>query len=352
MDNITHTLVGMTLVRAGVGRRTPGAMAAMLLASNAPDLDIVSAITGGAVPYLATHRGPTHGVLGVIGLAIMSALIAWGAPALRRRALPPWRTLGTLAGIALAGSVLHVMMDLPTLYGVRLFFPFDLTWYALDWMPIVDVYVWALLGAGAIVAWVGPERRVQAARVVLAAILAFYGIRGVAQSRALAIAASTTADGTASPCANAPVLSRHPGLLEATAAGPGACLQAAALPTFFSPFTWQLVRQEANGYELRTVSLLDSDRPAIDRHWIPTESDAWVAAARRTTTGRVFLNFSRMPATRSVVQPDGSHRVRLVDVRFIGGPFQFNDEPEMRPPFVATVVVSPAGAILREGLGL
>ena len=70
-----------------------------------------------------------------------------------------------------------------------------------------------------------------------------------------------------------------------------------------------------------------------------------------TTTARVFLNFSRLPATRSVTQPDGSHRVRLVDVRFVGGPFQFEDEPQMRPPFVATVVIAPGGAVLREGLG-
>jgi hypothetical protein len=76
-----------------------------------------------------------------------------------------------------------------------------------------------------------------------------------------------------------------------------------------------------------------------------------VAEARRTTTARVFLNFSRLPATRSVTQPDGSHRVRLVDVRYVGGPFQFEDEPQMRPPFVATVVIAPGGTVLREGLG-
>jgi hypothetical protein len=40
-----------------------------------------------------------------------------------------------------------------------------------------------------------------------------------------------------------------------------------------------------------------------------------------------------------------------VDVRFVGGPFQFDDEPQMRPPFVATVVIAPGGAVLREGLG-
>src|SRR5262245_33335104 len=77
VDNITHTLVGITLVRAGLGRRTPGAMPAMIVASNAPDFDIVAALTGGALPYLAAHRGPTHGILGIIVLALVVAAIVW-----------------------------------------------------------------------------------------------------------------------------------------------------------------------------------------------------------------------------------------------------------------------------------
>ena len=92
--------------------------------------------------------------------------------------------------------------------------------------------------------------------------LLFYAGRAVAQQRALNIATSTRADGTAAPCATAPVLSRHPAVIESAAAGPGACLQAAALPTFFSPFTWQLIRQQPDGYELRQISLLTPDRPS------------------------------------------------------------------------------------------
>ena len=106
-----------------------------------------------------------------------------------------------------------------------------------------------------------------------------------------------------------------------------------------------------NGWRIRKSSAtLHPDRPS-ERYWIPSETDQWVAEARRTTTARVFLNFSRLPATRSVTQPDGSHRVQLVDVRFVGGPFQFENEPQMRPPFVATVIIAPGGAVLREGLG-
>ena len=65
MDNLTHSLFGLTLARAGVGRGVPYATATLVLASNAPDGDIVTALFGG-IDYLAAHRGPTHGPLGVV----------------------------------------------------------------------------------------------------------------------------------------------------------------------------------------------------------------------------------------------------------------------------------------------
>jgi inner membrane protein len=351
VDNITHTLTGLILVRAGVGRSTRGATAAMLLASNAPDLDIVSAITGGAVPYLAAHRGPTHGPLGVVGLALVSALIVWTILKWRSRVEDVTVSLlGRLIGVALVGSTLHVLMDLPTSYGVRLFSPFSTTWYALDWLPIVDLYLLGILVAGVAAGSMNRARLVTIARVTLVAMAVFYGFRATAQRQALTLAATYSADGSLSECAAAPVLSTHPAVIEARVAGPGACLQAAALPTFLSPLRWQLIRQQTDGYELRQISLL-APYAVRFKLWIPSESDEWVAAARRTRTARVFLNFSRLPATRSVTERDGSHQVRLVDVRFIGGPFQWEEEPQMRPPFIATVVIAPSGAVLREGLG-
>ena len=127
-------------------------------------------------------------------------------------------------------------MDLPTSYGTRLLSPFVDTWFALDWLPIIDVYVWALLGIGLLAAWRRPASRQTIARVVLVAIVCFYGVRAVAHDIALRAAAQTRADGTPSPCASAPTMTRHPTIIEAAYAGAGACLQAAALPTFFSPF--------------------------------------------------------------------------------------------------------------------
>jgi membrane-bound metal-dependent hydrolase YbcI (DUF457 family) len=351
LDNLTHTLVGLTLVRAGLGRRTPGSMTVALIASNAPDLDIVTAITGGAVPYLAAHRGPTHGIIGVLLLALGSAALVWLGQRVGRGLVDKERrgSPAMLAGVGLAGTVLHVLMDLPTSYGTRVLSPFSDTWYAVDWLPIIDVYLWALLAAGLVAARLRPDARTAIARSVLALAVLFYAGRAFAHQRALAVAATTRADGVNAPCASAPVLTRHPSRIDAGAVRPGTCIEAAALPTFLSPFTWQVIRQYPEGYELREVSVLAPG--ASDRLWVPTEADRWISAAERTRTAQVFLNFSRMPAERSTVLPDGAHQVRLIDVRFVGGPFQFRRDPEMRPPFVATIVLAPSGKVLGERLG-
>jgi membrane-bound metal-dependent hydrolase YbcI (DUF457 family) len=351
LDNLTHTLVGLTLVRAGLGQRTPGAMTVMLIASNAPDLDIAAAITGGAVPYLAAHRGPTHGVVGIFLLALGAAMLVWLGQRLGRGLVVKELrgSVGVLLGVGLAGTVLHVLMDLPTSYGTRVLSPFSETWYAFDWVPIVDIYLWALLIAGVIAMRLRPGARMAIARSVLLLVLAFYAGRALAHQRALAVAATTRADGANAPCASAPELTRHPSRLDSTAVGPGNCVEAAALPTFLSPLTWQGIREYREGYELRQISVLGTG--GGDRLWVPNEADKWISAAERSTTAQIFLNFSRMPARRSTTLPDGTHQVRLVDVRFVGGPFQFRRDPEMRPPFVVTIVLAPTGKLLAERLG-
>ena len=60
MDPITHTLAGAVMARAGLDERTPLAAATLMLAANAPDIDIFIMVAG---PYdgLAFRRGWTHG---------------------------------------------------------------------------------------------------------------------------------------------------------------------------------------------------------------------------------------------------------------------------------------------------
>src|SRR3977135_4054510 len=76
MDNVTHTLFALTLARTPLGRAGRGTTAALVIASNVPDLDIVGAARGG-ISYLAWHRGPTHGPLGIVGLGVATAGLVW-----------------------------------------------------------------------------------------------------------------------------------------------------------------------------------------------------------------------------------------------------------------------------------
>ena len=135
MDNLTHTLFAATLARTALRRGGRGTTTALILASNAPDIDIV-ATAGGALKYLEWHRGPSHGPLGIVGLGLLTAGLVWSGWRVfdRQRAagLPSFRQL---AIVSVVGVLLHVLMDLPTAYGTRLFSPFDWHWYAIDLMP-------------------------------------------------------------------------------------------------------------------------------------------------------------------------------------------------------------------------
>jgi inner membrane protein len=174
MDNLTHSLFAITLSRTPLSRAGRGTTAALLLASNAPDIDIVAA-AGGGVNYLSWHRGLTHGPLGVTGLGVVTAGIVWAGRRVvdRRRAragaiaaadTAPDASFAMLIAVSIIGVLLHVLMDLPTSYGTRLLSPFSWRWFTTDWMPILDIYLLLIMVIPAL-------RRLSVARRLAAAIV-------------------------------------------------------------------------------------------------------------------------------------------------------------------------------------
>src|SRR5512140_1103120 len=152
MDNLTHTLFGATLARTPLGRAGRGTTAALLIASNAPDIDVVSAARG-SIAYIHWHRGPTHGVLGILGLGALTSAIVWAVYRIIDRRSPaterePAASFAMLTAISMLAVAFHILMDLPTSYGTRLLSPFDWHWYAFDWLPIIDIYLIAALAIG------------------------------------------------------------------------------------------------------------------------------------------------------------------------------------------------------------
>src|SRR5437764_14642273 len=94
LDNLTHTLTGLALSRAGLNRLTPRATAVLLLAANIPDIDVISSAWG-SLAYLNYHRHLTHSLLLAPAMAALPLLLA-------RVAAREWKMayLVSLAGVA------------------------------------------------------------------------------------------------------------------------------------------------------------------------------------------------------------------------------------------------------------
>jgi membrane-bound metal-dependent hydrolase YbcI (DUF457 family) len=371
MDNITHTLFAATLARTPLSRAGRGTTAALILASNAPDVDIV-ATAGGAVRYLEWHRGATHGPLGVAGLALLSAGIVWMGRRMydQRRATvmntEPDASFGMLVAVSMVGTLLHVLMDVPTSYGTRLLSPFDWHWFAVDWMPIIDIYLLMALVIGVLGRPTPAQRRAKAAFVLLL-MATNYGVRGAAHHQALALAprlfGPTLPELCDTPASPAALIDSWPRRSPPSNPTPGRrCLvEIAAMPSFTSPFRWRIIAQMSNAYEIHDIDLLDRRFGEPDQEsevpWRLTlrYPNVWtpdVERAARTHLGQVFLGFSRFPAARSAVDSKGIRTVRWSDMRFAGGPFALDQPVGRVAPFTATVRLAPDGRILSETLGM
>src|ERR1041385_4881248 len=148
MDNLTHSLVGLTAARAGVEKLSPGATAVCLLAANAPDADIVVLAFGDRWTFLQHHRGITHAIIGVIALAFLLPLLFYAVDLLwsRLRKQPPTMRLKGLLLASFVASATHPLLDWTNSYGIRFLLPWNERWFYGDLVFIVDPLMWLILG--------------------------------------------------------------------------------------------------------------------------------------------------------------------------------------------------------------
>lgn len=156
VDPVTHSLVGASLSATGLRRATPLATATLVLAANAPDVDIVAQLWD---PWtaLAWRRGISHGIpaLLVLPFLVAGGILAWDRWVRRRGArgrgtastppLAPARPAPVL-GLAALGVWTHSPLDWINNYGMRWLLPFDGRWTYGDAVFILDPWLWLLLG--------------------------------------------------------------------------------------------------------------------------------------------------------------------------------------------------------------
>jgi len=184
MDNLTHTLVGAALGRAGLARRTRFGMAALLVGANLPDLDVLG------IPFgwnLGFRRGVTHGLpaLLVWPFLLALALVLWHRWRHGGRTAIPAPAPRELLLLGAIGITSHPLLDWFNSYGMRWLMPLRGTWFYGDTWFIVDPWVLAVLGAGV---WLsrprtGASPREGPARAALA-VAALYAVAMWAGSQA------------------------------------------------------------------------------------------------------------------------------------------------------------------------
>lgn len=151
MDNLTHSLVGLTAAKAGLERLSPGASVLCVLAANSPDADIVVLAFGDRWDFLQYHRGITHAIVGVVFLAVLLPMIFYGVDRLwarLRHQSPKTKFRGLLIASVIV-SATHPLLDWTNNYGIRFLLPWSPRWFYGDLVFVVDPFIWVVLGGAA-----------------------------------------------------------------------------------------------------------------------------------------------------------------------------------------------------------
>jgi len=319
MDPLTHSATGIFLGRAGLNRFCEQAPWILLLAANAPDIDIVT-LFGGSLSYLHYHRHLTHSLAALPVMALLPVL------AVRLFTRKPFRWRAAY-GISFVAVVSHLLLDYTNIYGIRFLLPFSGRWFRLDLTPVVDLWIWGAL----LLALAGPllARLVNTeigartshpgrgfAIFALLFLLAYNGGRAVLHARAVAMLDSRIYAGAAP-------------------------LRVAALPGLGSPLVWRGLAETRDFYLVQEFSLREEFDPSRGTALYKAEPGPAIAAANRTAVFRDFFNFSQFPLeqTTPAREPEGATRVEAMDMRF-GTPAE--------PVFVATAIVSNRFEVLQS----
>ncbi|HLL16014.1 MAG TPA: metal-dependent hydrolase [Pyrinomonadaceae bacterium] len=359
MDNLTHTLLGLTAAKAGLERLSPGATVVCLVAANAPDADIVAAF-GGSWFYLKHHRGITHSVVGTLAIALVIPLLFYAVDrivARLRRGAPGVRLVGLVVASLLV-SASHPLMDWTNNYGVRPLLPWDGRWFYGDLVFIVDPWLWLSLGGASFlltakarwssVAWgalaimatlafvvlplragmdypfasralwlvclvaltvahqmnLAPRWGSRVALAALAFVVVYWGALGFLHGRALA---------------------RAQAIAGAQAARQGETVQrTAAMPSLADPTRWRVLAETDRAiyrFDTSLAARVEAERDApggLMRFEKPQGEAARLAArAAGDERAKIFLDFARFPTVRVETQSCAEELlVQFADLRF------------------------------------
>lgn len=355
MDNLTHSLMGLTVAKAGLERLSPMATAVCVITANAPDADIL-ALVGGRWAYLHHHRGITHSIVGTLALALLIPSLFYLADLLMAqysRQRPRVKFRGLLLA-SLITSATHPLMDWTNNYGVRPLLPWNGQWFYGDLVFILDPWLWLVLGGAAflltartgwrVILWTAlaliltaailflPQRRGDVSYPVISNALWIVGLIGLAlahrgqlarrygKAMALVALCFVVVYWGGLSLLQRRALAQTDELARGLATDSGErVLRTAAMPTLADPLRWQsMIETDRATYRL-FLSLREGPqaRSAWVRYEKPQGGEAQIIARATDDRGAVvFLEFARFPVFQ--VEGDCATRmfVQLADLRY------------------------------------
>jgi inner membrane protein len=347
MENLAHTLLGLSFAKGGLERATPLATTALVISSNLPDVDVLGRLTSGTPGYLEYHRGFTHGFIGLAILAFaLTIALMFVDRRFRLRGDPFRRPLRPIRIFFLAylGGLGHTFMDFTNVYGVRPLIPFSMRWFYGDLVFVVDPWIWLILGSA--VVWLTTT---DAGRTL------FWLVAGVVCSLVVALALRHPYDSESLTVPNAARIAWFAGLTiiligivfqwrrsgerlaryalfvlalyysgmwmahqsalkeAARSLNVTGVTSIAVWPAPANPLLWQAAATTGDAVYTRNINLA-----ARQGEWreLPVLNANLAEALRSSNEARIFLNFMRYGTSNVEALPDGRTVVVLRDLRF------------------------------------
>lgn len=377
MDPITHGIAGALIGKGFFSEKHgPTAVFAVTLGSVFPDIDMFADFfSNDPLATIRFHRGFTHSFLGLpIFAAALAGLLWWWQR--RRGQSPPgfWILFAAFA----AGIASHILLDVTTSYGTRIWDPLSSHRYAWDWMFILDFTLTALLLLPQVAAWVyangaRPPRRaaiawiifaagtfgvwslaramgygfeLRSAGVILLLLAAFFFLplwhqAGIRLTRAQWCRAGfyvtlayvlTCATVHGAALARVRAFARQENLT---------VVNEAAIPLPPNLWHWDGMIRTADGVYHARISLGDP-RPPVFAFLADSPPSAILSQALALPDVRTYLWFARFPVIRTSTE-NGDGVVEFLDIRFA-----MRHRTEQEPPFTFRVVMDPQGHLLSE----
>ena len=301
MDNITHTLYGYALAKAGFERVSRHATPAILIGANFPDIDLAS-IAWGQINYLKYHRGPTHSILGVAIESLfltLLVLLSGRSETKQSRIKSLWRlNLAFLIGM---GS--HILLDYTNSYGIRPFWPFGYGWCSLDLVFIIDPWILTFflfgLGLAYLFRLVNQEIGAHPTSLQGGAIVCLILISSYWTVKAFSHHSAIQDLGSQSYISGQPV-------------------SLGAFPQFLNPFGWYGIIETSRAYHMKLVgwSPVPQTRTSkITRSLYKPNQTEILQAASKGAQAKTFLSFARYPLFQ-ILPTENGYEVEARDLRF------------------------------------